>query len=80
MRSCGAIAGEAFESWIGMSLDAVLKIGGSLSRGGGLERLCREISRLGERHHLLVVPGGGGFADQVREAYRRFTLDEDYRT
>lgn len=59
-----------------MSLDAVLKIGGSLSRGSGLEILCREISRLGERHRLLIVPGGGGFADQVREAYRRFTLDE----
>jgi aspartokinase-like uncharacterized kinase len=59
-----------------MSLDAVLKIGGSLSRGSGLETLCREISRLGMHHRLLVVPGGGGFADQVREVYRRYGLDE----
>jgi len=59
-----------------MSLEAVLKIGGSLSRGCGLEILCREISRMGERYPLLIVPGGGGFADQVREAYRRFSLDE----
>jgi 5-(aminomethyl)-3-furanmethanol phosphate kinase len=59
-----------------MSLEAVLKIGGSLSRGSGLETLCREIGRLGEHHRLLIVPGGGGFADQVREVYRRFTLDE----
>lgn len=59
-----------------MSLDAVLKVGGSLSRGPGLEALCHEISHLGERHPLLVVPGGGQFADQVREAYRRYELDE----
>lgn len=59
-----------------MSLDAVLKVGGSLSRGDGLENLCREISCLGERYRLLIVPGGGGFADQVRDAYRRFPLDE----
>jgi len=59
-----------------MSFDAVLKVGGSLSRGDGLEVLCREIGRLGTLHPLLVVPGGGGFADQVRMAYRRFNLSE----
>lgn len=59
-----------------MSLNAVLKIGGSLSRGDGLELLCREIRRLGERYRILVVPGGGEFADQVRSAYARFKLSE----
>jgi len=59
-----------------MSLDAVLKIGGSLGRGSGLEALCREISRLGQCHRLLIVPGGGVFADQVREMYRRCSLNE----
>jgi aspartokinase-like uncharacterized kinase len=59
-----------------MSLDAILKIGGSLSRGNGLKALCREISRLGRRHRLLVVPGGGEFADQVRHACRRYRLDD----
>ena len=59
-----------------MSLDAVLKVGGSLSRGPGLENLCREISCLGERYHLLIVPGGGRFADQVRDAYRQYNLSE----
>jgi len=59
-----------------MSLDAVLKVGGSLSRGGGLAALCKEISRLGKRYTLLVVPGGGEFANQVREAYLRHGLDE----
>jgi 5-(aminomethyl)-3-furanmethanol phosphate kinase len=59
-----------------MSMDAVLKIGGSLSRGGTLEELCRKISSLGEHHRLLVVPGGGRFADQVRSAYQQYNLDE----
>ena len=59
-----------------MSLNAVLKIGGSLSRGDGLELLCREIRRLGERYRILVVPGGGEFADQVRTASTRFKLSE----
>ncbi len=59
-----------------MSLDAVLKIGGSLSRGCGLKALCREVRLLGESYRLLVVPGGGSFADQVRTAYNRFKLSE----
>ena len=59
-----------------MSPEAVLKIGGSLSRGSGLAALCESVSRLGERHRLIVVPGGGAFADQVRQAYRRYRLDE----
>jgi 5-(aminomethyl)-3-furanmethanol phosphate kinase len=59
-----------------MSLDAVLKVGGSLSRGAGLEALCKEIGRLGERYRLLIVPGGGTFADQVRAMYRLYALSE----
>jgi 5-(aminomethyl)-3-furanmethanol phosphate kinase len=59
-----------------MSLDAVLKIGGSLSRGSRLPGLCREISRLGKIYSLLVVPGGGKFADQVRDAYQQYRLSE----
>ncbi len=59
-----------------MSLDAVLKVGGSLSRGMGLRALCREIADLSQRHSLLIVPGGGDFAEQVREADRRFKLQD----
>jgi aspartokinase-like uncharacterized kinase len=57
-------------------MKAVLKIGGSLSRGDGLRTLCREISRLSEHYSLLVVPGGGDFAEQVREADRRYHIGE----
>jgi 5-(aminomethyl)-3-furanmethanol phosphate kinase len=59
-----------------MNPDAVIKIGGSLSRGAGLPDLCRELCRLGKSRSLLIVPGGGKFADQVREAYGKFDLTE----
>jgi 5-(aminomethyl)-3-furanmethanol phosphate kinase len=57
-----------------MSLDAVVKIGGRLGRSPALVPLCREVSRLGKTYSILVVPGGGVFADQVREADRLFDL------
>jgi 5-(aminomethyl)-3-furanmethanol phosphate kinase len=53
----------------------VVKVGGGLGRGAGedaLRALCRILGELGERHALLVVPGGGRFADAVREADRGF--------
>ena len=51
----------------------VIKVGGGLG-AGALPALCTTLGELGERHALLVVPGGGGFADAVREADRRFGL------
>jgi 5-(aminomethyl)-3-furanmethanol phosphate kinase len=55
----------------------VVKVGGGLGRGAGddaLRALCATLGELGERHRLLVVPGGAWFADAVREADRRFAL------
>jgi aspartokinase-like uncharacterized kinase len=55
----------------------VVKVGGGLGRGAGdeaLRALCRALGPLGERHPLLVVPGGAWFADAVREADSRFAL------
>ena len=51
----------------------VVKVGGGLS-DGALPALCSTLGELGQRHPLLVVPGGGGFADAVRDADRRFRL------
>ena len=59
-----------------MNLETVLKVGGSLGRSEGIVILCKEISRLGKRSGLLVVPGGGEFADQVRSYYQRYHLSE----
>jgi aspartokinase-like uncharacterized kinase len=55
----------------------VVKVGGGLGAGAGddaLRALCATLGELGERHPLLVVPGGAWFADAVREADRRFAL------
>jgi 5-(aminomethyl)-3-furanmethanol phosphate kinase len=55
----------------------VVKVGGGLVRAAGdgaLRALCSTLGRLGERHPLLVVPGGAVFADAVRDHDRRFGL------
>jgi 5-(aminomethyl)-3-furanmethanol phosphate kinase len=55
----------------------VVKVGGGLARDAGddaLQTLCRTIADAGARHPLLLVPGGAGFADVVREHDVRFGL------
>jgi aspartokinase-like uncharacterized kinase len=51
----------------------VVKVGGGLG-DSALPGLCTALGELGERHPLIVVPGGAGFADAVRDADRRFRL------
>jgi aspartokinase-like uncharacterized kinase len=56
--------------------DAVLKVGGSLGRRPRqLSRLMAALGGLARSSTLVVVPGGGAFADEVRRADRRFALD-----
>jgi aspartokinase-like uncharacterized kinase len=53
----------------------VLKIGGGLvSIAGALDRVCREVGAAAARHRMIVVPGGGPFADAVRAFDRAFQL------
>jgi 5-(aminomethyl)-3-furanmethanol phosphate kinase len=51
-----------------MTVDAVVKVGGSLLAGGGLPLLLTTLGELATLHRLLVVSGGGPFADAVRRA------------
>ena len=47
----------------------VVKIGGGLFREAGLDglrRACAEVNEIATRRPVLVVPGGGPFADAVR--------------
>lgn len=60
----------------GRAWDAVIKIGGSLSSAGPLRPLIATLERLARRHRLLIVPGGGAFADLVRRERRRLRLPE----
>jgi aspartokinase-like uncharacterized kinase len=57
----------------------VVKVGGTLARPGGddaLRALCGALGEAARSEALLVVPGGGAFADVVREYDRRFTLGD----
>ena len=51
----------------------VVKVGGGIG-DDALPALCAALGELGERHRLIVVPGGAGFADAVRDADRRHRL------
>ena len=56
-------------------MDAVIKLGGSLSENPDtLNALGINLSQLAIKHHLAVVPGGGKFADVVRDLDARFHL------
>ena len=56
----------------------VVKLGGRLARDdGALRAWCAQIGACGVRHPLLVVPGGGSFADAVRAHDRRFGLRDE---
>lgn len=58
----------------------VVKVGGGLVREAGdaaLRALCAAIGEAGARHRLLVVPGGGAFADEVRAYDHRFALRDE---
>jgi 5-(aminomethyl)-3-furanmethanol phosphate kinase len=57
----------------------VVKVGGGLFRDGGLEglrRACAEVTEVAEERPVLVVPGGGPFADAVRAVDKRVGLDD----
>ena len=57
----------------------VIKVGGRLLRGGGLDglrRACDEIAEHARSRSVLVVPGGGPFADAVRAVDRTAQLGD----
>jgi len=58
-------------------IKTVIKIGGSLAGACELPALARQVSQLGKDNGILVVPGGGGFADLVRTYDNRFGLGDD---
>lgn len=58
-----------------MTVAAVLKIGGSLAgEPVVLRQLCQTIMTLARETSLVIIPGGGPFADTVREIDDRYTL------
>jgi aspartokinase-like uncharacterized kinase len=57
----------------------VLKVGGGLlAMDGALDAACQAIARIQQAgHSLVIVTGGGPFADLVRDADQRFDLGPD---
>jgi len=56
-------------------MDVVIKVGGSLAEDPDrLRALCAKLSEFAKKYAIVVVPGGGGFADVVRDFDKRFTL------
>jgi 5-(aminomethyl)-3-furanmethanol phosphate kinase len=57
----------------------VVKVGGGLLRNDGLDglrRACAEVRKLAARQPVLVVPGGGPFADAVRALDAQVGLED----
>jgi aspartokinase-like uncharacterized kinase len=56
-------------------MDAVVKIGGSMAEDPvALRALCDRLGEIAKKHRVVVVPGGGKFADVAREFDHRFGL------
>jgi aspartokinase-like uncharacterized kinase len=56
-------------------MEAVVKVGGSLEKEvATLKRICQELSCLAETHRVVLVPGGGEFADTIRKLDKKFNL------
>jgi len=56
----------------------VVKVGGGLSGiPGALEGVTAALAAAGRRHRILVVPGGGPFADSVRRFAEAAPLSDD---
>lgn len=54
---------------------SVLKVGGGLlGVAGALDSVCAAIGHAAREHAIVVVPGGGPFADTVRELDRKVGL------
>jgi aspartokinase-like uncharacterized kinase len=53
----------------------IIKVGGSLALNPEkLKILCRTLSDISQKQRLIIVPGGGEFADTVRALDERFNL------
>lgn len=56
----------------------VLKVGGAVCREGPARKVAlAAVRKLAERRRVLVIPGGGAFADDVRRAQRAQGFSED---
>jgi len=55
----------------------VVKLGGSLSLSGALINCLNSLEKNYQGRAVVIVPGGGAFADQVRLAQQRWKFDDN---
>lgn len=59
-------------------MDAIIKVGGSLAEDpAALRALCNKLGEIAKKYGIVVVPGGGKFADVVRELDQQYALSAD---
>ena len=54
----------------------VIKLGGSLDKSNALLRCLNTVEQRYQGRAVVIVPGGGDFADQVRYAQKRWHFDD----
>ncbi len=54
----------------------VIKLGGSLTTSTGLTSCFNRVNQHYRNDQVIIVPGGGAFADQVRIAQRQWHVDD----
>jgi 5-(aminomethyl)-3-furanmethanol phosphate kinase len=54
----------------------VIKLGGSLAVSGKLKACLDKVEQAYRGRPMVIVPGGGVFADQVRQAQRQWQFDD----
>jgi aspartokinase-like uncharacterized kinase len=54
----------------------IVKLGGSLSRSDALIKCLNSVEQFYQDRAVVIVPGGGAFADQVRLAQQRWQFDD----
>ena len=60
------------------SIDTVVKVGGGLlAHADCLDRVLNVLADIARDEPLLIIPGGGPFADSVRDQDARLTLTDD---
>ena len=54
----------------------VVKLGGSLSQSDALVKCLNSVEQNYQGRAVVIVPGGGAFADQVRLTQQRWQFDD----
>jgi aspartokinase-like uncharacterized kinase len=56
----------------------IVKLGGSLYQATELQHWLTALKKLSQQQNIIIVPGGGPFADQVRNAQQLHGFNDSY--